>query len=73
MIVNKQGRSSNSNRSVYFIQAKNDDIVNSIRSEISSKLIRETIIMRESELLCVYACVVLHEYTDNMGNSCILV
>ena len=56
MIVNKQEEPDNSDRSVYFIQAPNDDIVNSIRSEIGSKLIRETIIMRRSELLCVYLC-----------------
>ena len=75
MIVNKQGRSSNSDRSVYFIQAPNNDIVNSTRSVIGSKLIREIIVMRRSELLClcIRTCVVLHEYTDTMGNSCILV
>ena len=70
MIVNKQGRSSNSDRSVYFIQAPNDDIVNRTRSAIGSKLIRESIVMRKSELLCVYLCS-LHEYTDTMGNSCV--
>ena len=56
MIVNKQGRPSNKDRSVYFIQAKNDDIFNCTRSEISLKLIRETIVMRKSEFLCVYLC-----------------
>ena len=70
MIVNKQGRSSNSDRSVYFIKAPNDDIVNRTRSAIGSKLIRESIVMRKSELLCVYLCS-LHEYTDTMGNSCV--
>ena len=56
MIVNKQGRPTNSDRSVYFIQAKNDDIFNRTRSVISSELIRETIVMRKSEFLCVYLC-----------------
>ena len=55
MIVNKQGRFGHSN-SVYFIQAKNDNIVNRTRTVIGSKLIRETIIMRRSELFCVYLC-----------------
>ena len=53
MIVNKQERSSNSDRSVYFIQAPNNDIVNSTRSVIGSKLIRESIVMRRSKLLCL--------------------
>ena len=56
MIVNKQEEPDNTDRSVYFIQAPNDDIVNSTRRMIDSKLIRESIIMRRSELLCVYLC-----------------
>ena len=53
MIVSEQGRYSNSYRGVYFIQAPNDDIVNRTGRVIGSQLIRECIVMRRSELLCL--------------------
>ena len=62
MIVGEQGRSSSWESHVYIIQAPNGDIVNRTRHAIGSKLIRESIIMRKSELLCL--CIPVKCCTD---------